>query len=178
MKLLLSAVRLNGPANRLLTGHLKPETFAFSGPLAQRLTHGGNDTAGDKKLTKFKALTHLKDYLKLTKDIGSSPAAPMALGLSGLLPFFYPPLSMISSGAFDSSLVFMHLTYGATILSFIGGLRWGYCLSASSKTPPNWLYLGYSVSPQLVGWASLLMPTTAGILTVCYQRQAMTLLNT
>ena len=131
---------------------------------AKRLTH--SESGSEKKLTKTAAIAQLKNYVQLTKDISSTPAAPLALGFSGLIPFFYPPLAMMSSGAFSSSLMFMHMAYGATILSFIGGLRWGYCLSPSSKTPPSWLYMGYSVMPQLVGWAALMMPTTLGIFTV------------
>ena len=161
MKLLLSAVRPCGLFRHAVCGKVIP---ASSVSLAQRLNH--KDSASDKKVTKAVSLFRLKNYFNLTKDISSTPAAPLALGFSGLIPFLCPPLSMMSAGAFDSNLMFMHLTYGATILSFIGGLRWGYCLSASSKTPPNWLYLGYSVAPQLTGWASLLMPTTPGVLTL------------
>ena len=133
--------------------------------LTQTATGSGGNESG-KKPAKTIALSQIKNYFQLTKDIGSTPAAPLALGFSGLIPFFYPPVAMLSAGVFDPTLTFAHLTYGATILSFIGGLRWGYCLSPSSKTPPSWLYLGYSVAPQLAGWASLLMPTSLGVLTV------------
>jgi len=108
----------------------------------------------------------LRSFAGLTRDVSSTPAAPLVLGFSGLLPFLYPPVSMISSGALSGDLVFAHMAYGATILSFIGGLRWGYCMSPASLTSPNWLYLGYSVSPQLIGWSSLLMPESLGILTL------------
>ena len=166
MKLLFSAVRPCGLVRQIISGKVFPVTPASSTLIAQRLNHTDTSGSEKKKDARAIALSRLKDYVNLTKDISSTPAAPLALGLSGLIPFLYPPLSMMSQGAFDSSLMFAHLTYGATILSFIGGLRWGYCLSASSKTPPNWLYLGYSVTPQLTGWAALLMPTTPGVLTL------------
>merc|ERR1712168_693656 len=66
----------------------------------RRLTHtgtGGGGNESDKKPAKTIALSQIKNYFQLTKDIGSTPAAPLALGFSGLIPFFSPPVVMLSA---------------------------------------------------------------------------------
>ena len=53
--------------------------------------------------------------------------------------------------------------YGATILSFLGGIYWG--LAIASPAAPSarlLLFLGIGVTPQLLGWAALLLPGQAG----------------
>ena len=52
---------------------------------------------------------------------------------------------------FDPSLALYQNLYGATILSFVGGVRWGFTLPAGSSQSPDFSNLSYSVVPQL--WA-------------------------
>ena len=105
----------------------------------------------DRKTT---ALTIFSDL----KHLKSSPMPALVLGLSGLLPFVAAPAYMITSSAFLSNIAFYQLAYGATILSFLGGVRWGLTLVEESGVRPNWFNLGYSVTPSLIAWVGLIVP--------------------
>lgn len=53
--------------------------------------------------------------------------------------------------------------YGATILSFLGGIYWGLVIAAPERRPSAVpLFLGVGVVPQLVGWVALLLPGSWG----------------
>jgi hypothetical protein len=61
------------------------------------------------------------------------------------------------------------VTYGAVILSFLGGVHWGlaiarYGLQAGSQRIDRRLLL--SVAPSLIAWAALFLPAPAGLLTL------------
>lgn len=101
-----------------------------------------------------KALTILKDL----KHIKSSPVPALVLGLSGLIPFVAAPAYIIWTNTFIQSVAVCQLMYGATILSFLGGVRWGLTLTEESGVKPNWFNLGYSVTPSLLAWLGLMMP--------------------
>ena len=101
-----------------------------------------------------KALTIFKDL----KHIKSSPMPALVLGLSGLVPFIAAPAYMILSDAFLQTIALYQVAYGATILSFLGGVRWGLTLTEESGVRPNWFNLGYSVTPSLIAWVGLMMP--------------------
>lgn len=103
---------------------------------------------------KTRALTIFSDL----KQIKSSPLPALVLGLSGLLPFIAAPAYMVMSSAFFQSMAFYQIAYGATILSFLGGVRWGLTLIEESGVRPNWFNLGYSVTPSLVAWLGLVVP--------------------
>ncbi|KAL4235582.1 Transmembrane protein 69 [Mactra antiquata] len=114
---------------------------------------------GKKQVT---ALTLIKDL----KNIKSSPMPALVLGFGGLVPFVAPPLYMLLTGTSVASLAFAQGVYGACILSFIGGVRWGMTLQEDTVVKPNWFNLCYSVTPPLVGWFALLMPTTFALTTL------------
>jgi hypothetical protein len=64
--------------------------------------------------------------------------------------------------------------YGAVILTFVGALQWAYALKRSALGGAAWLQYGFSVTPALIAWLSLLFPVwtalqlqAAGLL-VCY----------
>ena len=52
----------------------------------------------------------------------------LAYGLGGLVPFVTIPAHMVNAGVFIPELAYCHLAYGAIILSFLGGTRWGLTL--------------------------------------------------
>jgi hypothetical protein len=52
--------------------------------------------------------------------------------------------------------------YGAVILSFLGGIRWGFAIQPMNKSD-LWLQLTISVTPSLLAWVALLMPQSIGI---------------
>ena len=97
-------------------------------------------------------------------NINTIPSAARWLGFGGLLPFaataslaLYPALSLndIATRAL--------LAYGAVILSFLGGVRWG--LAIVDKQDAKLLApLTASVFPALIGWSALLTSTKVGLI--------------
>lgn len=103
------------------------------------------------------------------------PLPALSLGLGGLIPFFAcaffawfpaPLASMLQispSGISNIDLVQQKAilalgTYGAVILSFLGGIRWGNLLSNKTKVQ-QWMPLTLSVVPSLIAWPALLLPS-------------------
>lgn len=91
-------------------------------------------------------------------SIRHGPAPALLLGVAGLAPFVLVPASMLASGCYDSQLVTAQTIYGATVLAFLGGVRWGAALPDSSPVKPSWFNLTTSVMPPLLSWAALLLP--------------------
>lgn len=88
------------------------------------------------------------------------PALAWMLGLAGLIPFlagaafqwFSPPGWRMLAG---SAL----LTYGAVIVSFLGGIHWGLAMRSSSAPGPR---LIWGVVPSLLGWLGVLLDSPWG----------------
>jgi len=96
------------------------------------------------------------------KEFRHTPLPALVLGVGGLVPFVAPPLYMMYySGQYCTVLEQAHLIYGAVILSFIGGVRWGLTLAHPSQGP-SWRNLVYSVSPSLIAWPAILVQPLAG----------------
>uniref|UniRef100_A0A8C6UUJ9 Transmembrane protein 69 n=1 Tax=Neogobius melanostomus TaxID=47308 RepID=A0A8C6UUJ9_9GOBI len=91
------------------------------------------------------------------KDLPKSPKPALYLGFSGLLPFACPTLFMAVTESFIPELAYAQVAYGASILSFLGGARWGFALPPSSPAKPDWINLANSVVPSLLAWAVMLM---------------------
>jgi len=96
-----------------------------------------------------------------------SPAPALGLGLAGLIPFMAAPAYMYNAGVFLPSIATAQLTYGATILSFLGGVRWGLLASGGPHLPPSWSQYSWSVTPSLVAWVALLIPNQPAATTLC-----------
>lgn len=94
------------------------------------------------------------------KDLPKSPRPALCLGLSGLLPFVCPALFMAVTESFIPELAYAQVAYGASILSFVGGARWGFTLPPGSPAQPDWINLANSVVPSLLAWAAMLMSET------------------
>jgi hypothetical protein len=91
-----------------------------------------------------------------------TPAARV-LGYGGLLPFIGLAV------AAGSSVLPPHwrpvaatalAAYGATILSFLGGVHWGV---AFTQGRPARVSFAWGVVPSLLGWVALLLPARAGL---------------
>ena len=100
------------------------------------------------------------------RELPRSPLPALTLGLSGLIPFVSAPFYMIMSGNFCPTIAYAQVAYGASILSFLGGVRWGFTLPEDSPLQPDWTNLGYSVLPSLVAWVGLLVPHPWSLVTV------------
>lgn len=101
--------------------------------------------------------------MRLIEAIGKIPAPALWLGLAGLVPFWLPlmPLYGAPMMSADRALLLL-LVYGAVILSFLGGIRWGAALKLPRGPLQSTLFV-FSVLPSLVGFAALLLPAVAGL---------------
>lgn len=89
------------------------------------------------------------------------PAAALWLTAAGFIPF-----ALFSLGSIAAPPMHQHkmeialLLYGAVILSFLGGIHWGYEMARKSEgtDSPSFSRLGLSVLPSLAAWGSLALP--------------------
>ena len=99
------------------------------------------------------------------------PAAARWLGLGGLVPFALAALVGLAADAPLRDLALRSLlAYGAVILSFLGGVRWGLAMAAPERL---WGPLSISVLPALLGWIALLLPPSTALLTLALGFAAM-----
>jgi hypothetical protein len=92
------------------------------------------------------------------------PPAALALGLGGLIPFAIGAFGVWTgwrSPAWPPPSVALQ-AYGAVILSFLGGIRWGLALGEADRNRQA-VALSVSVLPSLVAWAALLLPPSTGL---------------
>lgn len=94
-------------------------------------------------------------------DAPSAPRLPIALTLLGALPFIALSISVTFIDAPVTGWMMQALlTYAAVILSFLGGIRWGFALQHAAHGKPrliNRLYLE-SVGLSLAAWGTLFLP--------------------
>lgn len=91
------------------------------------------------------------------RTIGGFGVVPF-IGLAASLPFL----------KYEPKLVVAHAlgAYGATILSFLGGIHWGLAIAGTGVHGSKNLTvrLSMSVLPPLAGWVSLLLSTSYGLI--------------
>lgn len=81
------------------------------------------------------------------------PPVAIALGWAGVLPFVLLAVACWSTG-WREPAVQAFLAYGALILSFLGGARWGRAMAAGAGSGQ----FAASVIPSLWGWMAWLLP--------------------
>ncbi|XP_060629402.1 transmembrane protein 69 [Anolis sagrei] len=102
-------------------------------------------------------------------SLKESPKSALYLGFAGLIPFVSIPLFMAVQETYYPELAFAQIAYGASILSFLGGIRWGFALPEGSPEKPDWFTLSNSVVPSLLAWIALLFKddtTVAGTMVI------------
>ena len=86
------------------------------------------------------------------------PAAPLCLGLAGLLPFLWGAATLLwpGLGAWGGAVIgprfvgpYVQLSYGAVILSFMSGVLWGFATKATGAVAAS----GYALSTLPALWA-------------------------
>ncbi len=75
------------------------------------------------------------------------------LALAGLIPFVGCAAMVAVGGSTANAWLSALIAYGAVILSFLGGTRWGATLASGAPDPKT---LILSNLPALVAWAALL----------------------
>ena len=102
--------------------------------------------------------------MKLPVAISRIPGSALWLGLAGLLPFWLPLLLLHGDTELrvPSRALLIQMAYGAIILSFLGGIRWGAALKLPRGPLQSTLFV-LSVLPSLLGFVALLLPVTVGL---------------
>jgi len=92
------------------------------------------------------------------------PRSALLLGFAGLIPFFgTAAVSIVPDMPLQHFSLRALLAYGAVILTFLGGIRWG--LAMVSSGPANLFGpLFVSVVPALLAWFALLLPSSLGLI--------------
>ena len=124
---------------------------------------GGQGGTQTSTIDKNTASLSIWDHLK---EVRRAPVPALTLGLAGLSPFVSIPTYFSMNGVFSPTLAFAQVAYGASILSFLGGVRWGFSVADETSASVNWQNLGYSVTPSLIAWTALLLPLKLSIFTV------------
>ena len=103
-----------------------------------------------------------------------TPTFTTILGLAGVIPFIFLTI-MIVLGAEPllAEYIFCLITYGAVILSFLGGIIWGQMVGSFSLENENLnlqKYLLISIMAALLSWTSLLISPKNGLvlLGICF----------
>ncbi|MEP0944634.1 MAG: DUF3429 domain-containing protein [Rhizobiaceae bacterium] len=94
---------------------------------------------------------------KTPTDLALTRRNAWALSIAGYIPFAIFTLGLwvlLPETELYSFNIDALKTYGAVILSFLGGVRWGLALKSASEVPAR-RELIYAVIPSLVGWFSL-----------------------
>lgn len=83
------------------------------------------------------------------------PGIVLLYGLLGIIPFVVPPLASLVVAEWRPLAGALVAAYGALILSFLGGARWG--LAVARAEPPAGVVTA-AMLPSLVGLALALLP--------------------
>ncbi|KAL2649362.1 hypothetical protein R1flu_017490 [Riccia fluitans] len=106
----------------------------------------------------------------LLADLENVPVPALGLGLAGAIPFVALTPGIASILPLPESLYAVHMeaqaAYGAVILTFLGGLHWGFAMvdnggtskSVFSRFSVRTLRYVWSVTPSLIAWQALLLP--------------------
>ncbi|NXA51286.1 TMM69 protein, partial [Nothocercus julius] len=105
-----------------------------------------------KKKTKEPENEDLDPLQYRLASIKDSPKPALYLSLAGLIPFVSVPLVMAIQGTYYPELAFAQITYGAIVVSFLGGIKWGFAIPENSPAKPDWRNLANSVVPPLFAW--------------------------
>ncbi len=109
----------------------------------------------------------------MLRSLHSIPLAVRILGFGGLVPFFATSIAAIATGpSLRHFFLQALLSYGAIILSFLGGIRWGLA-SARHDVRGLLMPLFISVLPAILAWLSLLLPVFAGLMVLSISLSAM-----
>ena len=115
----------------------------------------------------------MSDPLPTDCTTASAPSSlVVALGYGGLLPFCLLALAVCWPGGRSQAFCsFALLAYAASIASFLGAIHWGLAMRDGAGGRVAYLW---GVTPSLMAWTALLLPTPwgllllAGLLLLCF----------
>lgn len=87
------------------------------------------------------------------------PTIVLAYGLAGLIPFLGLPLLGWLAPPLAEQATQWQALYGALILSFLGGARWGQAVPAAAPSP---VVVSLAMLPSIIGWFLLLAEPAVG----------------
>ncbi len=93
----------------------------------------------------------------------SIPRSALLSGLAGLIPFWAAPALALMHVMSDVSIATeaaMYTIYGAIILGFLGGVRWGVAMQAQTTPPGRVLIL--AVLPSVLGFGAVFVHWSMG----------------
>jgi hypothetical protein len=97
----------------------------------------------------------------MTTDVIPRPA--LLLGWAGVIPFaLFTAASVLDIYPWSLDPTLALRSYGACILSFMGGAQWGVLLPREEGHAPSFRY-AISVLPALLAFLCLLIPSTPGL---------------
>jgi len=94
-------------------------------------------------------------------ESNAAPPVALWLGAAGALPFVAAAAAVLLADPWRGPALLALMTYGAVILSFLGGIRWGLAIAGGQRGRALDLFV--SVCPSLVAWGALLLPAGMGI---------------
>jgi len=96
-------------------------------------------------------------------QLAAAPQMARLLGFAGLIPFIFAG-SVVWISALEPLNLAMPLLatgYGAVILSFLGGVRWGAAMAVGDARENREIAL--SVIPSLIGFACMIVPLISSL---------------
>lgn len=102
-----------------------------------------------------------------SRSTDSIPQAALYLGLAGVLPFWAAAVLMWSFAdpGHPPTASAISIAYGAIVLSFLGGVRWGIAIVPPARSCLA-TTLSLAVLPSLAGFAAMFMPSILGLAVV------------
>lgn len=97
------------------------------------------------------------------RPVNISPPSPWAraLGYAGLIPFVGAAALGHASASFAPLALAALVAYGATIVSFLGGIHWGLAFMNDADRGARFTW---GVIPSLLAWVAIVLPASAGLL--------------
>ena len=102
---------------------------------------------------------------KTPQGLAAVPTLIKALGFGGIIPFWafsspiapHLPLDLLGDAVHQNAGT-LQIGYGATIISFLGGVHWGLAMTSLTPLKLTGQRYVWSVLPCLTAWPTLAMP--------------------
>lgn len=107
-------------------------------------------------------MSNVNESRPLAATAPRAPVAVQVLGYAGLVPFAAMAIIIAATGSNASGVIRAEIAYGAAMLSFLGGARWGMAIAAGG-TQHLFRPLGLATLPTLFASLVLFMPSPTAL---------------